>query len=172
MPFPEYMVLKQEVNVFLMWSHYADGHRGFCLEFNRNIKPFSNAVKVDYSSGFHAFNIGEILSGDITYKVEMLKLKVERWKYEKELRIIEDEKTDSIEFPIECLTGIYFGIAMPPERKRILTVLIKSIYPRTNIYDTNQFDRTDGFYYYPVELDNHLMLHQTGPFGFIDFGTY
>ena len=27
----------------LMWSHYADGHRGFCLEFDGTAPPFNKA---------------------------------------------------------------------------------------------------------------------------------
>ena len=30
----------------LMWAHYADGHRGFCLEFDTSLMPFSRAEPV------------------------------------------------------------------------------------------------------------------------------
>jgi len=33
----------------LMWSHYADGHRGFCLEFSTTFKPFDLASPVRYN---------------------------------------------------------------------------------------------------------------------------
>lgn len=32
----------------LMWSHYSDGHRGFCLEFDTSLAPFSKAKPVIY----------------------------------------------------------------------------------------------------------------------------
>ena len=39
------------VDNMLMWSHYADGHRGFCLEYDTNHEPFANAFPVTYSYG-------------------------------------------------------------------------------------------------------------------------
>jgi hypothetical protein len=34
-----------------LWSHYANHHRGFCIGFDRNSAPFSDALKVDYDIG-------------------------------------------------------------------------------------------------------------------------
>src|SRR5437764_2784903 len=36
------------VTDIMMWSHYADGHRGFCLEFDTAVPPFSRALEVVY----------------------------------------------------------------------------------------------------------------------------
>ncbi len=33
-------------NNILMWSHYADGHRGICLEFDTRYSPFNEVQKV------------------------------------------------------------------------------------------------------------------------------
>lgn len=35
-----------KVDDLLMWSHYADGHRGFCLEFEGSYPPLSKALLV------------------------------------------------------------------------------------------------------------------------------
>ncbi len=32
-----------KVDDILRWSHYADGHRGSCLEFDTGLEPFSKA---------------------------------------------------------------------------------------------------------------------------------
>ena len=34
-----------ELNNILMWSHYADGHKGFCLEFDTNFFKFQQSTK-------------------------------------------------------------------------------------------------------------------------------
>jgi hypothetical protein len=47
----------------LMWAHYADGHRGFCLEFDGNAEPFSAARKVVYKAEFPSLSPIDILDG-------------------------------------------------------------------------------------------------------------
>jgi len=41
----------------LMWAHYADGHRGFCLEFDTTYAPFNKARKVNYIPDIPQVNI-------------------------------------------------------------------------------------------------------------------
>lgn len=36
----------------LMWSHYADGHKGICLKFDSSFPPFSNARRLNYCLDF------------------------------------------------------------------------------------------------------------------------
>jgi len=36
----------------LMWSHYADNHRGICLEFDTTNPLFSDALEVAYRSEY------------------------------------------------------------------------------------------------------------------------
>jgi len=36
----------------LFWSHYADSHKGFCVEFDATKKPISVAFKVQYKNKF------------------------------------------------------------------------------------------------------------------------
>src|SRR5712692_11029236 len=43
-------------DTFLMWSHYTNSHRGFCLEFDASTKPFCSANQVIYASQRQAFN--------------------------------------------------------------------------------------------------------------------
>ena len=49
---------------FRMWSHYADKHHGFCLEFDTSDKPFSTALDVEISELFdfqHEINRQELM---------------------------------------------------------------------------------------------------------------
>lgn len=42
----------------LMWSHYADGHSGICVEFESDECPILNCVrKVDYSENCPVYSI-------------------------------------------------------------------------------------------------------------------
>jgi hypothetical protein len=45
----------------LMWAHYADGHRGFCLEFDSSVEPFSKAEPVAYQASILEVNPLDVL---------------------------------------------------------------------------------------------------------------
>lgn len=68
----------------LLWSHYADGHQGCCLEVEvtSRLKP----IDVEYSNKLPPFdsNIEEILAHKSDY-----------WNYEQEVRFLKSEKNSS-----------------------------------------------------------------------------
>ena len=49
----------------VMWSHYADGHRGFCLEFSTAFMPFSKAFQVCYQDNFPTIPAGVLFLATI-----------------------------------------------------------------------------------------------------------
>jgi hypothetical protein len=68
----------------LMWSHYADNHRGICLEFNTSNPLFAEAMEVIYRDEYPRWypqNMEQIA-------FEMFLTKSDAWKYEEEFRII------------------------------------------------------------------------------------
>lgn len=67
-----------------MWSHYADNHRGICLEFDTDNPLFSEALEVAYRSEYPRWVPHQM--EQIAF--EMFLTKAEDWKYEKEFRII------------------------------------------------------------------------------------
>ena len=69
----------------LMWSHYAENHRGICLEFTTNGAPFQCAQKVVYRSEYPAWQPHILLETRIE---EALLTKSSDWQYEEEYRII------------------------------------------------------------------------------------
>ena len=79
-----------EVNSdILMWSHYADSHRGICLEFSE--MDVGDYHKVKYVKSVPRFNpLSEFRRDDETGSpVEQVVLsKWKHWKYEKEWRIL------------------------------------------------------------------------------------
>jgi hypothetical protein len=66
----------------LMWSHYADSHRGICLEFDGYFEFFAKALKVDYPAIRPRIN--PIRQTKKQMMEIALKTKAETWKYEKE----------------------------------------------------------------------------------------
>jgi hypothetical protein len=91
----------------LMWSHYADYHRGVCLEFNGHAKLMQHAMQVSYTH-----DRPPIARDDSNVaKIEKTMLtKSMHWKYEREWRLIRYQQGPGIAtFRPENLTGIIVG---------------------------------------------------------------
>ncbi len=101
----------------LMWSHYADKHRGYVIEFKAepNYFPFSNAHQVSYASKYESVNI---LQDSFTRIRLTLLTKSKKWIYEQEFRVIQTfDKPRIADFSPSSLSGIYFGCKMTEENK-------------------------------------------------------
>jgi len=101
--------LTEKRDDLLMWSHYANGHRGLCLEFATSIYEvfFGRAQPVVYSDERPIFDPRE----PETKQVEKVVLtKSKHWTYELEWRIVEHQNGEGLyEFPAEMLTRVLFG---------------------------------------------------------------
>lgn len=80
--------LGPDVNNLLMWAHYADRHRGICLEFNVKNFTMCSAQEVQY---FPQFPMTRQYSGDLDENLLPLLAKGDHWKYEQEYRLIAQE---------------------------------------------------------------------------------
>jgi hypothetical protein len=69
----------------LMWSHYADNHRGICLQFALGHPLFGSAQKVEYLSSYPKWAPQSLLDGS---SQRVLLTKSDDWEYEQEYRII------------------------------------------------------------------------------------
>ena len=119
--------LSENNNHILMWSHYADSHKGVCLQF-KDIKQCLNVGKIN----MHYERVNYVpcdkrptlkpLSTDHASIIETLSTKYDIWEYEQEWRIIAYSDTfPSSEVYIKMLkrflTGCVFGIDMSEEDK-------------------------------------------------------
>lgn len=77
----------------LMWSHYADSHRGICLEFSLSNKIFCAALKCEYSSTFPIMTLHD--DSDDAALLSLL-AKSDVWSYEKEYRLIVQEESKAL----------------------------------------------------------------------------
>lgn len=80
--------LTPEADSTLMWSHYADNHRGICLEFSVANNPlFRDAAEVEYRQEYPRWVPCDIhdTPGRVT---ELILNKSTAWDYEKEYRLV------------------------------------------------------------------------------------
>ncbi|MDW3094621.1 MAG: DUF2971 domain-containing protein [Gammaproteobacteria bacterium] len=69
----------------LFWAHYANSHKGFCIEFDCTKLPISNSFKVNYQNEYP----------EVTYPpqnderaFETVLMKSKHWQYENEFRSV------------------------------------------------------------------------------------
>ncbi len=124
----------------LMWSHYACGHRGFCLEFDARKPPFPKAFRVIYTQDVPSMSPASLLLG-VTDKIvmSMVTIKAACWAYEKEWRIFHMEPNRPYGVGVEALTGVYLGAAMDRTHKDIIAHTLHG--SPTKLYEMVRPDR-------------------------------
>jgi len=100
----------------LLWSHYADGHKGLCLEFDTSFPVFAKVKDVKYSQNFPSIDPIKMLFGSNDEITEEWKKplcnKYECWSYEKEWRLFHKEPNIEYGYPVEALKSVYFGLSV------------------------------------------------------------
>jgi len=109
----------------LMWSHYADCHKGICIEFDGENKFMAHAQKVQYAPERKAINP---YRDDKKVSMEKALLtKSDHWKYENEWRLIRYEQgPGTVDFRPENVTGVIFGAHVEPATIKKVQGWIKS----------------------------------------------
>jgi hypothetical protein len=71
----------------LMWSHYADSHKGYCLQYSVHTDPvFVRSVRVGYASEYPVINwLSDSFPNDV---LKCVTQKDRCWEYESEWRYI------------------------------------------------------------------------------------
>ena len=101
----------------LMWSHYADSHKGICFQFHtpRSHDVFFEALQVTYSTDY----ISVDWANEESIKNNLRKVLVQKsapWVYEAEYRIALIGRANSVhQFRPKALTGIILGCKVTPE---------------------------------------------------------
>jgi hypothetical protein len=85
--------LGPDLGNLLMWSHYADSHRGICLEFNLRNDVMCGALRCEYHPEFPLLKLR-----DNDYESNLLPLlsKADVWRDEREYRIVAQERKNAV----------------------------------------------------------------------------
>lgn len=108
----------------LMWAHYADKHKGLCLEFDgsANCNFFGEALPVEYED-FTPVPLGEDSMKAMT---RIILTKSKHWSYEREYRIFRPEMAGrKLDYPVELLTGVIFGCMLPHDDRKLVKQWVK-----------------------------------------------
>lgn len=124
----------------LMWSHYADEHRGVCIGFKEHILrpegssiapidvtyqdeyPFEEIIeRFKYFEQLPGENNVDSVAGDILYSI--LGTKYSSWRYERERRLV-FYRSEAKQFDPEAVNSIAFGLRMEARDKSTLREMI------------------------------------------------
>ncbi|APP09250.1 hypothetical protein VH1709_contig00129-0001 [Vibrio harveyi] len=125
----------------LMWSHYADNHKGFVVEFTLDVNDerivnnpefFFGGNDVEYS---HDMPIKVVGTDNFSDHYRQFLVKSQDWKYEQEYRVLSTNKGAGIhKFDHRLISSVIVGAKMPPENYRIL---VNEVVEFMNRYDRN-----------------------------------
>ncbi len=107
----------------LMWGHYADSHRGLCLEFDTAKAPFNLAHRVTYDDERPVFRPLQIDRSGLMERILLRKAAV--WSYEDEWRIFGPGTPGRHAFPSDALTGVILGALMPVQEEREVRAMLE-----------------------------------------------
>jgi hypothetical protein len=134
--------MSQVSNSILMWSHYAQDHLGYCLQFEAtDFTPvFGGAQQVRYAEDLPSVDIFTTPTEDQVDRI--FTTKFVGWSYEQEWRLIDHERGPGRrDYPAELLKGVIFGLRMPQEdRVQIRNWLEKRGHP-VKLYEAIQDQR-------------------------------
>ncbi len=113
----------------LFWSHYANSHKGFCVEFDATKMPIHCAYKVQYKDKYP--EVVYPRPEDATAFIPAL-IKSKIWEYEQEFRTIfvpeavRQPKNDgeSLLLNGDVIKNIYFGASINDTNKERLLALV------------------------------------------------
>ena len=118
----------------LMWSHYSQSHKGFCLEFDTRYVPFHPSyipfemtlIKVDYTESYPSLSLSEINKNEGYFHPikPLAKTKWKDWSYEKEWRLLSWNGSCLYTYDLSSLSAIYLGYKiLPDDELRIRTII-------------------------------------------------
>jgi hypothetical protein len=147
----------------ILWAHYADSHKGLCIGFDSQVKPFRGAFGVDYSTEYPTTPFPRIEGEeDALFRKSALGKSIE-WKYEDEFRLCSlrlDNPTGNLDlrWPSDqtaavnprTIKRIYIGARMPALRREELLSFCRRERP-----DIKVFVGSPSATHYKLEFTQH-----------------
>jgi hypothetical protein len=113
----------------LLWAHYANEHKGCCVEVDVAEDISWKRIDVNYCSSFPILHSG--LTDDEVIEI-LFKTKSDFWSYEDEVRFVKrlplskDEKPHKANLPVKVMK-IYLGVRVTAEEKDRIVRIVNAI---------------------------------------------
>lgn len=123
----------------LMWSHYADSHKGVCIEYSPSDHQLfgCDLTAVHYAKSYPKLSSAD--HPDSAYVRKYLSTKSDHWKHESEWRIIYDKLGVQIA-PPEDLTAVILGCEISNDDLGQIFKAVNSRSGQTAVYQASLDD--------------------------------
>ncbi len=132
---------------FLMWSHYADGHKGCCIEV---VLTKKNNLKWKLVTITYSDKLPFLQNNCENAYLTILSSKSDLWKDEKEVRAIRlyDEKNSQNLSPYYAVKvkAIYLGCKVPYARRQFIKRIVQSIDKSIRVFKMVEDDSSVALY--------------------------
>ncbi len=138
----------------LMWSHYADAHRGFCVEVDAEALVFQFYMLSITDEEFvypnqvryYEKDIPKVIPSnddeeDLERHQSLLRTKSQDWAYEEEYRFIYAGETRlSRGINRDVIKRVIFGCQMPPEHREEIAESARARLPNAQLWEAVRSD--------------------------------
>ena len=119
----------------LMWAHYADNHKGFCIKYNLDANLVRNADEksliwtrignVNYQRDMLLSNLDHFTVFDALFA------KHDIWSYENEVRLVQydvsnKENYKTVSIPENSIQSIYLGLKCSDENRNKMKLILRN----------------------------------------------
>jgi len=133
--------LSEKSNNILMWSHYADGHKGICIELkpssSTHLKFFRNSMPVLYQNRFPVIEYYNDQSSEGDQAIAAHATKDSNWAYEKEWRVFSMGGSEVQTLPEGLISGVIMGCAISDEHRHLVLEWASQTSPRISVYQSS-----------------------------------
>jgi len=146
--------LSEDRGNILMWSHYADCHRGFCVGFDveelateggrlKDCGILTHAHPVIYAEGYPAIPPDDSSNHDDVK--EMLLTKSKQWEYEREWRVLLFEQTNrAVTLRDSVFAEVILGCSMPEDYRKEIIEAARSKSHAIRMYQAKRKEKEFG----------------------------
>jgi hypothetical protein len=147
----------------LMWSHYGDSCKGFCLEFRTDREPFQKTKKVTYTAQMPQVDVVQILcDGDQEQIGDLYCTKAEDWSYEREWRCIHGIAGTPFIYHTDTLTGVFLGPDMPFSQLEIIAMILGGQNDTVQLWKGSRSTTKFLVEFEPITYTSHLEAKRKG----------
>jgi len=130
--------LSEHNNNILMWAHYTDAHKGFCIEFerckNNELGDYKRTKPVRYIR--HDYERVTVLNNKAYYM--KFYTKALDWKYEGEWRLCNEKSETTWPLPGR-ITAVIFGLRMRNDHKERIRKILSDL-PHVNYLQAEEVE--------------------------------
>jgi hypothetical protein len=134
----------------LMWSHYSDAHKGYCVGLDTDILFNSVECQIGgilYSNSFPEIDLFDKDPGDI---IRLTCTKSREWEYEGEVRLVKYGGKAKLKLRSECIKQIIVGCKMSQSNKDEIYTIKKEFFPGAKFFETRVDDEQFILNFLPI----------------------